>query len=46
MEKNKGCMVLFGMPEGKISLGKSGCTSIWEENAKFSVQAVRREIVD
>ena len=44
VEKNNGCMVLFGMREGKRSLGTSGCR--WEENTKFAVQAVRREIVD
>jgi hypothetical protein len=44
VEQNNGCMVLFGMSEGKRSLGRSGCR--WEENTKFVVQAVRWEIVD
>ena len=44
VEKNNGCMVLFGMPEGKRSLGRSGCRC--EENTKFAVQAIRRESVD
>jgi hypothetical protein len=37
VEKNNGCMILFGTPEGKSTLGRSACR--WEKNTKFAVSS-------